>query len=290
MTNYFIGDIHGCYRELMELIDKIDFDPISDTLWITGDMLSRGPESVRVLRYIKSLGDSSKIVLGNHELSMINLFYNNFKKKFFAENEKKENIRNNIDFQRMFLENDIEDLVIWLKSQPILQIDSEKKIIMVHAGIHPYWSLQDVISYARDIENFIRIEEAEFFERFIQLNRSYRWKKKYFNNFEKIKFNINVFTRMRYCYKNGNLNMNIKDDYQVSKCKSFKPWFLFDRKIDRRYSIVFGHWSSLNGKCSQKNIYPMDTGCCWGRRLTALRWEDKRYFDVPCMVRKIQQF
>ncbi|ADD79665.1 symmetrical bis(5'-nucleosyl)-tetraphosphatase [Candidatus Riesia pediculicola] len=291
MANYFVGDIHGCYRELIKLLDKVNFKFGSDILWITGDMLLRGPESVKVLRYIKNLGNSSRIVLGNHEITTINLFYNFFKKKsiFCFKKEGEKNKDYYTDVQKIFLENDSEDLMDWLKNQSILQMDMKKKIIMIHAGVHPYWNLEETISYAKEIE-FILQNKTDLLQNLVGFNHSYKWEKRKFKDlYERIKFNINVFTKMRYCYQDGSLNMSIKDDYQKIKNQDhIRPWFLFDRKISQKYSIIFGHWSSLDKRCVQKNknLYPIDTGCCWGKKLTILRWEDRKHFDEPCRRRK----
>ena len=77
MSNYAVGDIQGCFEEFKEGLKLINFDKSKDFLWIAGDLINRGPDSLKVLNHIISIKDSVHIVLGNHDLHYLNCFYNN---------------------------------------------------------------------------------------------------------------------------------------------------------------------------------------------------------------------
>lgn len=125
MSTYLIGDVHGCYDELIALLAQVEFDPRSDTLWLTGDLVARGPGSLEVLRYVKSLGDSVRLVLGNHDLHLLAVFAG------ISRNKPKDRLKSLLEAP------DADELLNWLRRQPLLQVDEEKKLVMAHAGITP---------------------------------------------------------------------------------------------------------------------------------------------------------
>lgn len=140
MSTYFIGDVHGCFDELIALLNQVEFSPEKDTVWLTGDLVARGPGSLDVLRYVKSLGDSARIVLGNHDLHLLAVFAG------ISRNKPKDRLN-------LLLEApDADELINWLRRQPLLQVDEEKKVVMAHAGITPQWDLDTAKSCARDVE------------------------------------------------------------------------------------------------------------------------------------------
>ncbi|WP_422667096.1 symmetrical bis(5'-nucleosyl)-tetraphosphatase [Buchnera aphidicola] len=265
MSTYIIGDIHGCYTEMMLLLKKVSFNSQKDYLWVTGDMVARGPDSLKVLRYLYSLQDRVKIVLGNHDLNLISVFFGNKK-------NKKENCFNNL-----FNADDSITLMHWLRNQSVLQIDEDQKIIMVHAGISPHWSLNEVKFYAKKISLLLSSDNYLSFLDSVYDNNITEWSIN-LSMLDKLKYSINVFTRMRYCYPNGKLNLFYKDSPCYIKYP-LQPWFLIDRNIPKEYSIFFGHWSSLKKTNMIEPFYPLDTGCCWGGKLTLIRLEDKKYFS-----------
>ncbi len=115
MSTYIVGDIHGCYRELRELLDSVSFDPQQDTLWLTGDLVARGPDSLQVLRYVKSLGSSARLVLGNHDLHLIGIYCK------ISRNKPKDHL------DELLNAPDIDELINWLRRQPLLQVDEDQK-------------------------------------------------------------------------------------------------------------------------------------------------------------------
>lgn len=264
MYNYFVGDIHGCYKELKSVLRKARFNFKNDILWVTGDLVNRGPDSLKVLRYIKKLDLSAKIVLGNHDIN------------FIIENSRK--IKKNKD-----IKDDLDILINWLRNQPLLIIDNEKKIIMSHAGFSPQFNIKTIQLYAREIEYILKGDKYFYFSDFLY-NDSFNEFSSNLDSFSRICFGINALTRMRYCFLNGNLNI---DKNNLNKnIKNCKPWFQFKLNIPKDYSIIFGHWSSVKKTDIPKNIYCLDTGCCWGGKLTLFRWEDKKYFVQNSFLKK----
>ncbi|WMY97367.1 MAG: symmetrical bis(5'-nucleosyl)-tetraphosphatase [Arsenophonus sp.] len=276
MSIYLIGDIHGCYDELQMLLKKVNFSKNKDTLWITGDLINRGPYSLKVLRYLKKIDKNVKIVLGNHDINLIQLYIKNDNSQF---NKKTKEI---------LQAPDIHEIINWLKRKPILQIDHKNKIIMTHAGIPPKWNLKLLITYAKEAEKIIRNKQYQkYINLFDKINSTidFRTSKLFF--LKRIQFTINALTKMRYCFINNNdkLYINYK---KIPKNKEtlLKPWFNFKMNIPKEYSVIFGHWSDLNRKKVPKKIYALDTGCCWGNYLTLLRWSDKKFFYQPSYIHK----
>ncbi|UDG81357.1 Bis(5'-nucleosyl)-tetraphosphatase, symmetrical [Candidatus Profftia lariciata] len=269
MSILLIGDIHGCYKELRSLLIQVAFNPLKDTLWITGDLVGRGPNSVEVLRYIKSLGHSVRMVLGNHDLHLLAIY------KGIKDNDPKYNIN------QLLIAPDVDILINWLRCQPMLQIDNKYKIVMTHAGISPQWNIEIAQMCANEIEAILSSNNYQLLLNNMYNNKSNNWS----NNLtylDRLRFAINALTHMRYCFPNGQLDMICKDVPEKTPAP-LKPWFSLPNKVlDNQYAIIFGHWASLAGTKTPSLIYALDTGCCWGGNLTLLRWEDKQYFTQPC--------
>ncbi|WWP02450.1 MAG: bis(5'-nucleosyl)-tetraphosphatase (symmetrical) ApaH [Candidatus Dasytiphilus stammeri] len=268
MATYLIGDIHGCYDELCTLLEKVNFDSKKDILWLTGDLVARGPNSLKVLRYIRGLGTNARIVLGNHDLDLLNVFYKY--KNGYIKNVK-------IDFLKIIKASDSEEIIHWLRHQPLFQIDEEKKIVMSHAGISPQWDLLTAKNCALEIQSILTSNNFLSFLNFMYGDMPNNWSKGLYG-MDRFRFITNVFTRMRYCYfPQGQLDLSYKN--AISSAPSYlKPWFDFPNPILNDYTIVFGHWSYLRGKGIPQGIIGLDTGCCWGGVLTILCWEEKKLF------------
>ncbi|WWO97414.1 MAG: bis(5'-nucleosyl)-tetraphosphatase (symmetrical) ApaH [Candidatus Dasytiphilus stammeri] len=277
MSTYLIGDVHGCYNELCILLKRVNFDPKKDILWLTGDLIARGPNSLKVLRYIRSLEKSVRLVLGNHEINLIAL-YGNYNKK------------NNKDLEEIIKASDADDLIYWLRHQPLLQIDEEKKIIMSHAGIYPQWDLKTAKKCAREVELILASDNyiTFFHDMYNSSNMLNSWSPK-LKGIVRWRFIMNVLTRMRYCFPKGQLDMKCKDAPSYAPAP-LQPWFSLPNRIllsSDDYTIIFGHWASLNSQDTTPNgIIGLDTGCCWGGSLTMLCWERKTLIVQPCSLDK----
>jgi len=249
------------------LLKQVDFTPGTDTLWLTGDLVARGPGSLDVLRYVKSLGDSVRLVLGNHDLHLLAVYAG------ISRNKPKDRITPLLDAP------DADELINWLRRQPLLQVDEEKQLVMAHAGITPQWDLQTAKECARDVEAVLSSDSYPFFLDAMYGDMPNNWSRD-LSGVARLRFITNAFTRMRYCFPNGQLDMYCKDVPENAPTP-LKPWFAIPGPVTEHYNVIFGHWASLEGKGTPEGIYGLDTGCCWGGDLTCLRWEDKAYFVQP---------
>jgi len=260
-----MSDIHGCYKEFIRLLEKAEFNCKKDYLWIAGDLVSRGIDSLKVLRYLYNLKNRVKIVLGNHDLNLISV-YSGIKK----------NNKNN-HFDKFLAASDSHKLIRWLRSQKILKIDKKRKIVMTHAGISPHWNLNIAQKYAIDIERFLSSDNFDLFLESMYDNKVTMWHSD-LNGLDRLRYSMNVFTRMRSCYPDGRLNLFYKQSPKMLK-PPLKPWFFMKHNFPQDYYIFFGHWSTLRGTAVPQPFFSLDSGCCWGGELMMFRWEDKKIFS-----------
>lgn len=258
MATYAIGDLQGCYDALMRLLDKIQFNPENDSLWLVGDLVCRGSQSPETLRFLQSLGDQAKCVLGNHDISLIASHYGLFKP--------------HASLQKLMQAPDRDELIHWLRHKPLLHIDESLGHCMVHAGISPKWNLIEAKQYANEIENILQndgdLDLKEWLET-IYHNKPRRWSEALSND-KRHRYIINSFTRMRYCNRHGKLNFKQKLSPNVVQRKKphLMPWFNVPNRSKIDLKIVFGHWSTL-GFYDNNHVVALDTGCVWSGELTA---------------------
>jgi len=268
MATYVIGDIHGCYAPLQRILDEINYDPAGDKLWFAGDLVNRGPQSLKVLRFVKSLGDQCITVLGNHDIHLLALHYGTRPRK-----QKDQSLAKILEAP------DVEDLMQWLQSRPILHI--ENKHILVHAGIHPSWTIETLHELKHELESAItKATSKKKLER-LYGNTTGPWAIARSSN-KRLRYALNCLTRMRYCNKDGS------PDYEYNgtpgtQSPNLVPWFEIPNTATAQHTVMFGHWAAL-GYHQHNQIFALDSGCAWGNALTALRLEDQHVFSVACPV------
>lgn len=266
MATYIVGDIQGCYDELIQLLSLANFNEATDELWVAGDLVARGPKSLQTLRFLKKLG--AKVILGNHDLHLLATSIGTH-----SPNPK--------DKVAPILEaDDSEALLTWLRLQPLLLAHPEHKFIMVHAGILPAWSIEQAKQLAQEVELVLHGKEYKHLLTNMYGNSPLQWDDS-LSGITRLRYIINVFTRMRYCTLDGGLEFNNKLGPEETDTNILKPWFDITPR-NHQHPIIFGHWAALLGKTSQKDLYALDTGCVWGNSLTMLRWQDKKLFSLSC--------
>jgi bis(5'-nucleosyl)-tetraphosphatase (symmetrical) len=268
MSIYAIGDIQGCYAEFMALIEQIQFDPQQDQLWFTGDLVNRGPQSLAVLRYVKALGDTQHLVLGNHDLHLLALAYG----------ARKSNPGDTLD--EILNAADKIELIEWLRHRPLLHYDSSNHFVMTHAGLAPMWTLKQAIKLAYEVESVLQSDEPKHLLHSMYGDQPNCWHPQ-LAGMERLRSIINYFTRMRLCSADGALDLTYKG-VLTNKPAHLIPWFEVANRANAKEKIIFGHWAALNGKTNTANVYALDTGCVWGNCLTAMRLSDEQRFTVPC--------
>ena len=271
MSTYAIGDIQGCYSELQNLLNEINFDERRDDLWFAGDLVNKGPKSLQTLRFIKALGVNAKITLGNHDLHLLAVAKN------IQPLLKKDTI------QEILAADDVKELIDWLKSRPLLITDDNLNFTMVHAGLPPQWSLENAKEFAKECELILQSEKINKLLAEMYGDTPNIWVNS-LQDYAKQRFIINCFTRIRFCNSDGMLDFDAK----VAPGKqntSLIPWYSLPNRKTKDNKIIFGHWSTVHigneKNFKQYNVYPIDTGCLWGGRLTAMRLEDEKVFSVP---------
>lgn len=264
MSTYVIGDVQGCMHELEALLTHIAFHPGNDTLWFTGDLVNRGPRSLDVLRFVKSLGDKHIVVLGNHDLHLLAVAYG---VRALSPQDTLEPI---------LIAPDREELMFWLRHRPLLH--DEADYVMVHAGLAPVWTRADAQALAREAEDLLQSDDPSTLLKNMYGNTPDHWQAN-LNGMERARCIINYLTRMRYCYADGRMELAYKGTIE-NKPGGLIPWFDVPNRVNRDVKIIFGHWAALDGKADVPNVYPLDTGCVWGRKLTAMRLDDEKRFSV----------
>jgi bis(5'-nucleosyl)-tetraphosphatase (symmetrical) len=272
MSIYLVGDIQGCFSELIALLKQVSFDSKVDQLYVAGDLVARGPDSLATLRFIKSLNGSAKVVLGNHDLHLLAV-YAGIKK-----------VKKQDQLDVLLDADDVDDLMDWLGQQPLLQKIGNDDAYMSHAGISPQWTLAEAIEQATFAQKRLSSSDRNIWLSAMYGEKPNNWKHAK-SEIEKFRYTINAFTRMRYCYKNKNLEFESKSapgtiQNNPQSNITLLPWYELSSTINVT-PWVFGHWAALMGECSHKNIYPLDTGCVWGNHLTLLCWHDKKIFTEP---------
>ena len=273
MATYAIGDVQGCFDELQDLLKKIHFNPSHDKLWFAGDLINRGPQSLEVLRFIRGLDPSHKVVLGNHDLHLLASWVHG------------ESISSKDTLQSILEASDGEELCQWLRHQPIMVEDFALGFMMVHAGVLPQWDINQARQYAREIEHTLQSDAYIHFLTHMYSNEDNVWQEN-LTGLSRLRTLVNVFTRIRYCDENGAMALTEKGELGTQSA-GLQPWFAFPNRKTRDQKIVFGHWATLEGKIlGEHNVFSLDTGCVWGRSLRAMRLEDLTIFEVPSQQKK----
>jgi bis(5'-nucleosyl)-tetraphosphatase (symmetrical) len=270
MATYAVGDIQGCCDEFEALLKQLRFDPARDRLWLTGDLVNRGPRSLDVLRLVKSFGSAAITVLGNHDLHLL-----------AAALTPGEQIKPQDTLGPIFEAPDRDELLTWLRSLPMLHHDATLGYTMIHAGLPPQWDLATAQACAAELEQALR-DDARCLELFTHMygDKPNRWSDD-LRGVDRLRFITNCLTRLRFCRADGKLELKFKGKVASAPAGVF-PWFRVPRRGSRDLRIVCGHWSAL-GYHDGEGVLSIDTGCVWGEKLCAVRLDRKEPpVFVPC--------
>lgn len=265
MATYAIGDIQGCYDEFQRLLERIAFDPSADAIWLAGDLVNRGPNSLEVLRLVKSLGERAVVVLGNHDLHLL----------VVAAGVRRPHRGDTLD--AILTAPDRDELLAWLRSRSLFH--AGHGYAMVHAGLLPQWSIARAGELAREAEATLQGPRHGEFLTLMYGNAPDAWDER-LDGYDRLRVIVNAMTRLRVCGADGRMEFSHKESPEGAPA-GYMAWFDVPGRASAGTPIVCGHWASL-GLLLREDVLALDTGCAWGRTLTALRLEDRRVFQCDC--------
>jgi bis(5'-nucleosyl)-tetraphosphatase (symmetrical) len=265
MALYAIGDIQGCYNEFQQLLEKIHFDTALDKLWLVGDLVNRGPDSLQVLRLVKSLDQNAITVLGNHDLHLLAV----------AAGEAKLHRSDTLDDILNSPERD--ELLAWMRQQRLMY--TENGYVLVHAGLLPQWNVKQAMALAHEVETALKSDDYTTFFEHMYGNAPRIWDDG-LSGYKRLRVITNAFTRLRICTLQGEMEFKFKGEVDDIP-EGYQPWFNLPQRKSADATVIFGHWSALGLKVTA-NMIALDTGCLWGGPMTAIRLEDRQIFQVSC--------
>jgi bis(5'-nucleosyl)-tetraphosphatase (symmetrical) len=268
MAVYLIGDVQGCDEALGRLLHKIDFSPSRDTLYLLGDLVNRGPDSVAVLRRLMALEGAAQCVLGNHDLHALAV----------AAGVRRPSRMDTL--QALLQADDREPLLGWLRQQAMaLQAHG---VLMVHAGVLPQWSAADTLAHAAELQAVLRGPDWIGFLGGMYGNEPARWDDG-LQGLARLRVIVNALTRLRFCAADGTMEFDTKEGAHGAPA-GFMPWFDVPGRRTAGDVLAFGHWSTL-GWLDRPDVIALDTGCVWGGCLSALRLQadgQRELLQVGC--------
>lgn len=257
MSTYAVGDLQGCLTPLQKLLEHVSFNPDKDKLWLVGDLVNRGQQSLETLRFLYNRRHCITCVLGNHDLHLLAVCLANRKQK------------KSDTFTSILKAPDRKELIQWLRNLPLVHNDSQRDITLVHAGIPPQWNIDQALAYSKEVESVLKDDSRIIgFLQHMYGNEPVLWQDD-LQGWERLRLITNYCTRMRFCTPEGALDLKSKEGPGLAP-KGYLPWFdAPERKASGR-RIIFGHWASLQGRCSVPCIWALDTGYVWGGSMTML--------------------
>lgn len=264
MATYAIGDVHGCFETLQRLLRRIAFDSGQDRLWLVGDLVNRGPRSLEVLRWAVEQGERIVVVLGNHDLHLL------ARAAGVAEAKKRDTL------DPVLAAPDRDDLLAWLRTRPLAHRMGET--LLVHAGLFPDWSPAQAEALARETEERLRGGASAKLLATVNEKRAERWKNG-LTGLERARVALAGFAKLRTIDPQGRTCSGFSGPPEEAP-PGCRPWFSIPGRASAGATVVFGHWAALGLRVGS-GIAALDTGCAWGRQLTALRLDDWKVFQEP---------
>lgn len=273
MATYAIGDIQGCFDALQQLLDTLGFNPTRDRLWLVGDLVNRGPQSLEVLRYVKSLGEAAIAVHGNHDLHLV------MRDAGYGKVSKDDTLGAILEAP------DRAELLAWLRRMPLFHVEGD--YAMVHAGLLPGWSVAKARDLAAEVENVLSGTNYQELLANMWGSEPNAWSDS-LKGWDRLRVIVNAMTRMRFCTKDGVMNFKAKGPLSAAPAKHH-AWFAVPGRKSANHTLVCGHWSAL-GLRLEPNLLALDSGCLWGGALTAVRLEDRKMTQIPCAPQVAQDW
>ncbi len=256
MAHYAIGDLQGCFHELMDLLDQVGFNPKHDRLWLVGDLVSRGPASEQVLKFLFEQQNAVDAVLGNHDLHLIAICHG------VKSAKPSDRLEKTLASKARY------DWIDWLRTLPLCFHDADRNIGMVHAGLAPSWTIKQAVNRSGEVEDVLQSNEVGDFLQGMYGNSPVGWKDSLTGE-ARLRCIVNYFTRTRILNKKGEMEFSYKGDLCAIPDNYF-PWFKHPARQTKKTKLLFGHWASIGGYVDGKYLFGLDTGCVWGRMMTMM--------------------
>lgn len=267
MARWAIGDVQGCATELRELVRALRFRADRDQLWFVGDLVNRGPASLDVLRYVRSLADNAVVVLGNHDLHLLAVALGG-----------QRDLKRGDTLDDILAAPDRDALLDWLRTRPLAHYDAQHGQLMIHAGLLPQWSVPLAVQLAGEVGQALRDDPQRLLENMYG-NQPDHWDHG-LRGMARLRCAINALTRLRWCTRSGVMDLKRKHAPGRDE-RDYLPWFRVPGRASAGTPIVFGHWSTL-GFVAESDVVALDTGCVWGGSLTAYNLERRERISLPC--------
>jgi bis(5'-nucleosyl)-tetraphosphatase (symmetrical) len=264
MAHYAIGDIQGCHAEFCELLDLIAFSRETDRVWLVGDLVNRGPESLAVLREVMALGGAAVTVLGNHDFHLLTI----------AANHRKPHRGDTLD--AVLDAPDRDELIAWVQARPLVVVEGER--MLVHAGLLPQWTPATAVMLSREVQAMLCGGHAHEFLGVLYGDEPRQWSEE-LTGYDRLRVAVNAFTRLRFCTGDGTMEFREKRG-SAHAPDGYAPWFAHSCRRTAHMNVICGHWSTLNLMLAP-NVLMLDAGCLWGGTLTGIRLDDGFMFQVP---------
>lgn len=268
---YVIGDLQGCFATFEHLLEKLKFDETQDKIWLAGDIVARGSDSLATLRKVKHLSEIGALttVLGNHDITLIATW-----RGILPVKPKDKTAA-------IFAAPDCDELLNWLRCQPLL-VFPDDKTVLTHAGIPPNWTVKEARKYAKELEIQLSgsLKQLDRLLPNLYSKKADAWSDK-LNGYKRMRAIANYLTRMRLCNKQGLLEFSFKEGLGDAMPEGFLPWFAW--QVPRKRKILFGHWAALKADVDTAQVRALDAGCVWGGALLAYRLHDGQVSYVESM-------
>ncbi|WP_115719945.1 symmetrical bis(5'-nucleosyl)-tetraphosphatase [Gallaecimonas mangrovi] len=265
---YVVGDIQGCFDELMALLDKVAFDHSKDRLVSVGDLVARGPKSLEVLRFFMAHPESCKTVLGNHDLNLLAILCGHRKAK------KSDKLDAILDA------GDQDAISGYLRRQPLALWFEEQKLLVSHAGLPPEWQKEQVLAASSLVSQGLQNEGWQQLLLDMYGDEPSQWSPE-LTGTPLLRYIINSLTRMRFCRPDGSLELKCKACPADGISQGFIPWYQFHGPLP--FTVAFGHWAALEGELTRSDIKALDTGCVWGNTLTLWCADNNFFYQQPAI-------
>lgn len=269
MATYAIGDVQGCFGALQALLAKVGFSAAQDRLVFVGDLVNRGPASLEVLRFVRSLGERALTVLGNHDLHLAMVA------ECYGKNHKEDTL------DAILAAPDRDELLAWLRAQPLVDVEGE--YVFVHAGLLPQWSVAKARALSDEASRALSAPGYRDFLAHMYGSEPACWSDD-LAGWDRLRVIVNAMTRMRFCTPEGRIEFKHKGPPERAPA-GFLPWFEVPGRASATHTVVFGHWSALGFRMT-RNMLALDSGCLWGGAMTAVRLEDRKVFQVSCAAQR----